>query len=334
MNGSRGADGTTATAAPAVKRPPFLIELGGGVFAVDTGFMRDAFDAAFLIVRGGRAAFVDTGTNHSVPRLLGALDALGLARDAVDWVIPTHVHLDHAGGVGLLVQSLPTARVLAHPRAARHLVDPSALWEGALAVYGAEEMQRSYGELLPVPAERVTNSTDGMEVDLGGTPLRLIDTPGHARHHHCVWDPPTRGWFTGDTFGISYPELDTPRGRWSFPTSTPVQFEPEVLKRSMQRLLAAEPSCMYLTHFGRVDDVPRLAAQQFELLERMVELAQALRDAPDRHARLKDALLALYADRLAAHGSALAREQVAELLAVDLELNAQGIAVWLDRPPR
>ncbi len=314
--------------------PAWLQDLGGGVHAIDTAFLRDRFDAAYLIVRGGRAAFVDTGTNFALPRLLGALDALGLARGAVDWVIPTHVHLDHAGGVGALMRELPGAQVLVHPRGARHLIDPSALYEGALAVYGAEEMARSYGELIAVPAGRVQSAADGMTVDLGGSPLRLVDTPGHARHHHCIWDAATRGWFTGDTFGISYPEFTSERGRWIFPTSTPVQFEPEVLRASVQRLLAADPACMYLTHYSRVDEVDRLAAMQLGLLDRMVKLGHSLQAAPDRHRRLKDGLLSIYRQSLAEHRCPIAPATVAELLAVDLELNAQGIGVWLDREQR
>jgi glyoxylase-like metal-dependent hydrolase (beta-lactamase superfamily II) len=314
--------------------PGWLQDLGGGVHAIDTAFVRDQFDAAYLIVRRGRAAFVDTGTNFALPRLLGALDALDLARDAVDWVIPTHVHLDHAGGVGALMRELPRAQVLVHPRGARHLVDPSALYEGALAVYGAEEMARSYGELIPVPAGRVQSSSDGMTVDLGGSMLRLIDTPGHAKHHHCIWDEATRGWFTGDTFGISYPEFTSERGRWIFPTSTPVQFEPEVLRASVQRLLAADPACMYLTHYSRVGEVARLGELQLGLLQRMVELGQSVRQAPDRHQRLQDGLLAIYLQSLAEHRCAMSPDDVAALLAVDLKLNAQGIGVWLDREHR
>jgi len=130
--------------------PAYVQPLGHGVHAIDTGFVRDRFDAAYLLVDEGRAAFIDTGTAYALPRLLGALDALGLARDAVDWVIPTHVHLDHAGGAGALMQALPRARLLVHPRGLRHLVDPSALWQGALAVYGSEEMERSYGTLVPL----------------------------------------------------------------------------------------------------------------------------------------------------------------------------------------
>ena len=121
---------------------PFVQTLAHGVHVIDTGFHRPLFDASYLIVENGRAAFVDTGTNFAVPRLLAALGDLGLGLDAVDFVIPTHVHLDHAGGAGLLMQSLPNARMLVHPRGARHMIDPQALYAGALAVYGQAAMDR------------------------------------------------------------------------------------------------------------------------------------------------------------------------------------------------
>ena len=311
--------------------PSFVEPLPGGVYAIDTGFQRERFDAAYLLVQDGRAAFVDTGTNFGVPRLLAALEALGLGRDAVDWVIPTHVHLDHAGGVGLLMQSLPKARLWVHPRGARHMIDPSALWQGALAVYGEDEMRRSYGALVPVPAARVTESADGAVIELAGRPLVAADTPGHAKHHHCLWDEATRGWFTGDTFGLSYREFDTARGRWIVPTTTPVQFDPDALRASVQRLLAREPGCMYLTHYGRVDDVPRLGALLLSLLDELVTLGRSLRDAPDRHEALKRGQLEIFVRSLAAHGCTLDPAHIAELLAIDTELNAQGMAVWLDR---
>jgi glyoxylase-like metal-dependent hydrolase (beta-lactamase superfamily II) len=311
--------------------PHFVQDLGDGVFAVDTGFERDHFDAAYLLLHGGRAAFIDTGAAPGVPRLLAALDALGLARDAVDMVIPTHVHLDHAGGAGTLMAALPQATLWVHPRGARHMIDPSTLWAGATAVYGAEEMARAYGQVLPVPAERVQTSADGMTVHLAGRPLLFADTPGHAKHHHCVWDATTRGWFTGDTFGLSYPEFTTAQGPWMLPTSTPVQFEPDVLRTSIQRLLAALPECMYLTHYGRVGQVPQRAAQLLALLDDMVALGLAQRSAPDRHEALKRGQLDIFVRSLAAHGCNKPRDDIAQLLAVDLDLNAQGMAVWLDR---
>ena len=314
---------------------PFVQALPHGIHVIDTGFHRPLFDASFLIVEGGRAAFVDTGTNFAVPRLLAALADLGLPRDAVDYVIPTHVHLDHAGGAGLLMQALPGATLLVHPRGARHMIDPAALYQGALAVYGQAAMDREYGTLVPVPAGRVRPTEDGLTVHLAGRPLHFIDTPGHARHHHCLWDEHSRGWFTGDTFGLSYREFDTAAGAWILPTSTPVQFEPDALRRSIQRLLAREPRCMYLTHYGQVGastaDIQRLAGLLFEQLDAMVALGLSLHGAPDRHAALVAGLQAMLRLQLQRHGVVDIDAGIAGL-ALDVELNAQGLAIWLDRP--
>jgi glyoxylase-like metal-dependent hydrolase (beta-lactamase superfamily II) len=322
---------STAALPPTSALPSWIEPLEGGVHAIDTGFVRPRFDAAYLVVQDGHAAFVDTGTGRALPRLLGALDALGIARDAVDWVIPTHVHLDHAGAAGALMRALPAARLAIHPRGARHMIDPSALWQGATEIYGAEQMVRSYGEVVPVDAARVTTTNDGMTIELAGRRLVFADTPGHARHHHCIWDEATHGWFTGDTFGLSYREFDTDRGPWMLPTTTPVQFEPEVLISSVRRLLAAEPRWIYLTHYGRIGDVQRLGAQLIAMIEALVALGRRERAHPERHAALMSGQLEIYCEALAAHGCTMPRTAIAELLAIDLKLNAQGMAIWLDR---
>ena len=305
-----------------------------GIHTIDTGYVRPRFDAAYLVVENGRGAFIDCGTNHSVPVLLAALDQAGLAPADVDWLILTHVHLDHAGGAGTLLRQLPNARLVAHPRAAPHMVDPARLVAGATAVYGEAEFARHYGELVPVPAERVVVAADGHVVDLAGRPLRCIDTPGHASHHLCAWDARSRSWFTGDTFGLSYRELDSARGPFILPTSSPVQFEPEAMQSSIARMLAAAPSAMYLTHFGRVEDVARLAAELHEQVDAMVSLAQACDGQPDRHRALVAALSEYYLERAQAHGVALDDAAVLQLLAMDIELNAQGLETWLERAPQ
>lgn len=316
--------------------PTHTTDLGHGIFAIDTGFEREDFDAAYLIVDTGRAAFIDTGHNAAVPRLLEALDAIGLPREAVDWVIPTHVHLDHAGGAGLLMRHLPGARALIHPRGARHLIDPSALVEGARAVYGVEVVRQTYGTIEPIEAARVVESHDGQRLRLGSRELLLIDTPGHARHHHCIWDERSRGWFTGDTFGISYREFDGADGAWIFPSTTPVQFEPEALRSSVQRMMAMQPQCLYPTHFGRVDGVERLAAQFLATLDRfeadgLALLAHLPDDAPARLAALKEQVAATLVASALAAGCPVSPARAHELLALDIELNAQGMAVWLSR---
>jgi len=308
----------------------FYQRLDHGISVVDTGFVRPRFDASFLIIENGRAAFVETGPNSAVPRLLAALEAHGLERDAVDYVIPTHVHLDHAGGAGLLMQELPSAKLLIHPRGARHMIDPSVLMEGVRAVYGAEVAARDYGELVPIPAERVVTTSEAMVIELGGRPLRFADTPGHARHHHCIWDEASRGWFTGDTFGIVYPELHTPRGPYIVPATAPVQFDQEALHESVVRLLAQRPQFMYLTHYGAVRDAQTLAVQFLAQVDAMADAARSLVNAPGRHDQLKRAFGDIYIAELRRSGSTQPENFLREILAMDIELNAQGLGTWLD----
>lgn len=272
-----------------------------GIHVIDTGFHRPRFDAAYLIVENGRGAFLDCGTSHSVPALLGAVEKAGLRPADIDWLILSHVHLDHAGGAGALLEYLPDARVVVHPRGAPHMIDPARLIAGATAVYGEEEMARSYGTIVPIPESRVDIARDGHRVDLAGRTLACLDTPGHALHHLCLWDATSRSVFTGDTFGISYRELDTDRGIFLFPTTTPVQFDPEALKTSIARLVALEPERAFLTHFGAIDHIPQNARSLIEQVDAMSRGALALIDAPDRHAALVAMLDALYVPRAVAH---------------------------------
>ena len=319
---------------PAAPLPAFCEPLGDGLWAIDTGFHRDRFDAAYLVVESGRAAFIDTGTAFAVPRLLAALEALGLSRSAVDYVIPTHVHLDHAGGAGQLMQALPGARLVVHPRGARHMIDPVALWQGALDVYGEAQMARAYGTLVPVAADRVQATLDGETLHLAGRPLVFAHTPGHALHHHCIWDARTAGWFTGDNFGMAYPEFNVAGRAYLFPTTTPVQFDPEAMRASIARLRAAAPRQMFLTHYSRITDVADCAVRLGAMLDATVAVALARRDAPDRLEAITRALMRLYTDGARAFGVTVPDERMAALLIDDAALNAAGLIAWLDRPAR
>jgi glyoxylase-like metal-dependent hydrolase (beta-lactamase superfamily II) len=304
-----------------------------GIHTIDTGFVRPRFDAAYLLVEDGRGAFVDCGTNHAVPHMLAALDLAGLAPADVDWLILTHVHLDHAGGAGELVARLPNAKLVVHPRGARHMVDPSQLWAGASAVYGESVMESTYGRLRPVPAERVVEAPDGHVVDLAGRALHCLDTPGHAKHHLAVHDARSNACFTGDVFGLSYRDFDTANGPFILPTTSPVQFDPEALHASIRRLVALEPTALYLTHYGRVENAAKLADDLHAQIDAMVALARAADGRADRHAVLRESLTDLYAGRAAAHGWTQGRAALQALLETDIELNAQGLEVWLDRTP-
>jgi glyoxylase-like metal-dependent hydrolase (beta-lactamase superfamily II) len=301
------------------------------ISAIDTGFVRPLFDASHLIVANSRGAFVDAGTNNSVPRLLAALEPHGLAPEDIDYVILTHVHLDHAGGAGLLMSRLPNAKLIVQARGAKHMIDPSKLMEGVRAVYGAEITARDYGELVPVSEDRVITPADDTVIELGGRALRFIETPGHALHHICIWDEASRGWFTGDTFGLAYPALATPRGAHVVPATAPVQFDPHALHASVGRILESQPRLIYMTHYGAVPHPERIAQQLLAQIDAMVAAARALADAPDRHARLKEAFRSIYVRELRRCGSTLTDAQIDEWIDTDVELNAQGLGVWLDK---
>jgi glyoxylase-like metal-dependent hydrolase (beta-lactamase superfamily II) len=192
-------------------------------------------------------------------------------------------------------------------------------------------VRQSYGEPVPIDPARIVEASDGSVLELGRRPLRFLDTPGHARHHFCVWDEASRSMFTGDTFGLSYPELSSPRGRFILPTTTPVQFEPDALVASIDRLLTHLPAAMLLTHYSRVTEIARLADDLRRQIGELVALGRAEDGKRDRAARIRRGVEALFLGWVADHGTPLAPERVRELLAVDVDLNSQGLEVWLDR---
>ena len=285
----------------------------------------------YLIERGSDVAFVEAGTSLGVPRLLALLDARGIARERVRYVIPTHVHLDHAGGAGTLMAALPKATLVVHARGARHLIDPAKLIAGATAVYGAAAVAAMYGEIIGVAQSRVVSPADGAALPFGDGELVFVDSPGHARHHFSVWDPVSQGFFTGDTFGLSYRDFDDAHGPWIMPTTTPVQFEPDAWHATLDRYLSYQPQRMYLTHYSVVEDVPALAAKLRAGIDRYVALGQSFAKAADRHEQLKAAMLDDALAELRARHNPVPEARVRALLEMDLELNAQGMAVWLDR---
>ena len=302
-----------------------------GVVAIDTEFVRPRMDASHLLFDSGRAAFVDTGTAYSVPNLLAALAAQDLDPDTVDYILLTHVHLDHAGGVGPLAAALPRARVLVHPRGLAHIVDPSILAAATKAVYGEARFAEEYGELSGVPAERVAAAEDGQRVRVGRRDLELIHTPGHALHHLSIVDRDAAEVFTGDTFGVSYRELDPAAGEFIFPTTSPSQFDPQQLHASIRRILDYKPRSAYLTHYSRVNRVEALAADLHADIDAFVRIAQSVADGPQRAARMVPLLFEHLSQRLASHGYTGSEARQHAVLDGDIELNAAGLELWLAR---
>jgi glyoxylase-like metal-dependent hydrolase (beta-lactamase superfamily II) len=308
-----------------------LTEFSAGITAIDADYVRPRLAASHLVVEGGRAAFVDTGTTHTLPNLLGALAARGIDRADVDWVLTTHVHLDHAGGAGALMRALPNARCAVHPRGARHLAEPSKLIEGSIAVYGEERFHALYGEIVPIPEPRLFVTEDGARVTLGGRTFELIHTPGHALHHYCIVDLDHDLIFSGDTFGISYRDFDVNGREFIFPTTTPVHFDPDALCASVDRLMSYAPEKIYLTHYAEVRDLARLAAEMKDRVQAFADLGRRFRAAPERAMKLRNLMYAMLSRWLDEHGFPADEAERHRLLDDDIELNCQGIEVWLER---
>ena len=314
-----------------VKSPAGVFDYGHGISAVDSVYDRREQTAIHLLIEGGRAAIIDTGTSHAVPRVMAALEARGITPAQVDYVILTHVHLDHAGGAGQLMARFPNARLTVHPRGACHVIDPSHLLAATVAIYGEQQTRRLYGDIVPVPRERVVETPEGTTLRLAGRELLFLDAPGHARHHVVVRDAATGHIFAGDTFGFSYRELDQDGRQFSFPTTSPSQFDPPALHRSIDRMLAFGPQAVYVTHFGRLTNLTVLAADLHRLIDAHAELGERHRHAgAERKHLLVEGVSSLVLAERARQGWRLPSEKVLEVFALDIELNAQGIESWLD----
>lgn len=309
------------------------IEYEHGVSCIDTELFRSGLASCYLIRQGDHAAFVDAGTSNSLPLLLQVLDAHGLAREQVRWVMPTHVHLDHAGGAGALMEVLPNAQLLVHERGATHMIAPQKLQAGSMAVYGEDRYNSVFGNLQPVPEHRVTIVRDGDVVSLGSRQLQFIDTPGHARHHYVVWDSLSRGLFCGDSFGVSYPELNQGVNRFIFPPTTPVQFDPVAWHNTIDRLLEFSPQYVYLTHFGRHNCVGQFAIELHQQIDAYVAIAGKFAEAAQGGAGALAELLMQHScnELLQRHQSNMPADEIRRLLLGDMELNAQGLVHWLQR---
>jgi glyoxylase-like metal-dependent hydrolase (beta-lactamase superfamily II) len=307
-----------------------LAALGAGVVAVDTGFLAPRFDASHLILQDGRAAFVDTGVNDSVDTLVNALAAYDVEECDVDYVFLTHVHLDHAGGAGKLMQRLPNAKAVLHPRGAPHMIDPTKLTRGAQAVYGVEPFREMYGDIVPIEEKRVIVVSDRQEVTLGDRVMRILFTEGHARHHYCLSDPASKGVFTGDSFGISYRQLDSAKGPFIYPTTTPVHFDPPEAHKSIDLIMAEQPEQVYLTHYSRVSRLEKLADDMHRRIDDFVALAGRHAGDVERTDKMHQDMFDYFRREVGEHGLDIDDELLHEVVDKDVVLNTMGLEHWLD----
>jgi len=307
-------------------------KLDHGISLIDAEYLYPGVVAVYLLQQDDQLAIIETGTANSAANILAVIESHGFSTDNVNYIIPTHVHLDHAGGAGELMQHCSNAQLVIHPYGARHMIDPSKLIAGTIAVYGEEKFRELYGELKPIDESRVIEAPDNFELMLGQRRLRFLDTPGHARHHFCIYDEGSEGIFTGDTFGLCYQELPTDAGPFIFPTTTPIQFDPPALLQSIDRLMALKPKLMYLTHFGNIEPTDTVVNQLRKRIHHFTQIALAeMHSNGDRlkniERRLREYLLA----ELATMHCHQPVEFCEQFLANDISLNAQGLDIWLEK---
>ena len=301
------------------------------VVLIDCAYGGPRHAAAYLLTSDNQAAFIDNNTQFAIPHLLAALHKQGLSPEAVVYLIITHVHLDHAGGTAALAAVCPNATVLAHPRATPHLINPAALIAGAASVYGKEAFARMYGEILPLTETRIRSMEDEETVALGSRTLRFLHTPGHANHHFCIHDSETNSVFTGDTFGVGYDPLRKSDRPFLHFSSSPIQFDPEAARSSIDRILALNPKQVCLSHYGIIEDVAGAATV---LNDSLRNLTQILEDAV-RSNLSGDSLLDWCRDRvrnaiytLAKTYGVIFSSKEQEELKLNIDVDAQGIA-WV-----
>ncbi|MCP3687121.1 MAG: MBL fold metallo-hydrolase [Gammaproteobacteria bacterium] len=301
--------------------------LRDGIYCVDSGYEQREYAAIYLLREGDEVAIIETATQHSIPRLLKVLSDLKISHQQIKYVIATHIHLDHAGGVSAMMAMFDQARLIAHPRGVKHMLDPEKLIKGSIEVYGEQTFRRLYGDIKPVDESRVDVAEDGDKFMLAGRELVFLDTPGHARHHFCIYDAKSRGIFSGDTFGISYPLLHNLK-HGLIPSSSPTHFDPVAMNSSLDKLLAYQPEYIYLTHYGEIDQPAAKANELRQWLADLQDLCLKINpvDAASK-LELKNALRHMTVDKLAGQVSCSEAELLA-LLGTDIKLNAAGLAIW------
>lgn len=239
------------------------------VITIDCNYIEKNIAAAFLMIEGKEAAFIENNTTHSIPILVSELEKHNIKREDVKYLIITHVHLDHAGGTSELLKYCPNAIVLAHPKAAPHIIDPKRLIDSAMLVYGKEKFISLYGDIQPVPSEKVRIMQDEEELKFGDRTLKFIYTRGHANHHFVIHDSKTNGIFTGDSFGIGYLNIQEGNRPFLFPSTTPTDFDAEEAKKSVNKIIATGAIKAYLTHFGEWNFMKEGAEQLLKSIDIM-----------------------------------------------------------------
>lgn len=306
------------------------IDLGERIHLIDGFDMDWAERTGTYVIAEEELTLVETGPSPSVPYIKAGLAKLGYTPEQVKYIIVTHIHLDHAGGVGLFLKDCPNAKVVVHPKGARHLIDPSRLIAGARAVYH-DDFDRLFDPIEAVPEERILIRGDGDTLQIGGgCALEFLDSPGHANHHFSIYDPVSRGMFTGDTAGVLYPQLKKDGIHLVLPSTSPNQFDPDAMLASLSRFEASKLSRIYFGHFGMSEQVDDVYRQIREWLPVFVAEGESSLAAGQTYDELSRKLVERVSDHLQSQGINDDHE-VFEVLKLDLQVCSMGILDYLHK---
>ncbi|WP_139488475.1 MBL fold metallo-hydrolase [Brevibacillus dissolubilis] len=310
-------------------QPP--IDLGHNIFLLDLYDLGMEGRTGCFVFREEDVTIVETSASPSIPHLVKGLEQLGIQPNEIKNIIVTHIHLDHAGGVGLLLQQCPDARVIVHPKGERHLANPERLIAGAKAVYG-DDFDRLFDPILPVPQERLVTKADGETLQIGpGRTLRFLDTPGHANHHFSIYDPISNGVFSGDTYGMQYHQAeDCGLATFYLPSTSPNQFNPEAMLKSMERMRALGIERIYFGHYGMTTQVDEADEQLRYWIPIFVETAKRCLVQGGGVSEITDSLLLQVRKYLGQRGVP-GDHPVFGILSLDIEVSAMGLADYLSK---
>ncbi len=313
----------------------FISSFEKNIFCFDANYFRKNFAAIHFINQNNKLLIVDTATNHSAKRLLNTLHSMNISPESVEWIVLTHVHLDHAGGAGLLMKMCPNARLAVHPRGVRHMVNPEKLWASVISVYGKEEAEKQYGQLIPVDENRVFAVDDGEVIRFENRRLQIFDAPGHANHHIVIFDEESKSFFTGDAFGIAYPELASKDGEFIFISSTPTQFDPVKFGTTIKKIMGQKPRSCFLTHFSKIMNIEKNGYELLKQIDEFVMITQQARDSHEsQQHQIREGLFELLHKKLEKTNLSISRREFGNLLSLDLSLNAQGLKYWNNKTSR
>ena len=299
------------------------------IFCFDANYFRKNFAAIHFVNQNNKILIVDTATNHSAKRFLKTLQNMSISPESVEWIVLTHVHLDHAGGAGLLMKMCPNAQLAVHPRGVRHMVNPEKLWASVISVYGEKEAENQYGQLIPVDENRVVAVGEGEVIRFQNRRLQIFDAPGHANHHIVIFDEKSKSFFTGDAFGIAYPELTSEDGEFVFISSTPTQFEPVKFDATIKKILEQKPKSCFLTHFSKITNIEKNGYELLKQINEYVTITQQVRNNHEnQQERIRVELFELLYKKAKKVNLNISKHEFGNLLSLDLSLNAQGLEHW------